>query len=198
MDGNLLVHNDRLVHGPYMQYYREELLKKLLKIQKTIQSKKSLNIPNFELISMDELQEIQRIWVTEKNEIEDNLPRIYKSVFGRAYPQESNTYWFFGKEEMEILSEICGDDRLQFEMIRDLLSIEKKFSFKVKRAGLYEDLEKAVKKSFYENEIDAEKLAIKLQEAKANAKKGAFESFSFIETLDESTDTGTVNADFVE
>jgi len=38
------------------------------------------------LITLDELQEIRRIWVTDehKNEIEDLVPAIYEAVIGRT------------------------------------------------------------------------------------------------------------------
>ncbi len=184
MDGKLMVHNDRLVHGPYKQYYREALLKKLLTIQKNIQSIKSLHVPEFDLITMDELKEIRRIWLHEKHEIEDSLPRIYESIMGEPFPDKKNAYWFFGQEEMSTLRDVCQGGDLQFELIRELLSIEKKYSFKIKRAGLFQDLEKAMKKHFYEDEEDALKLAMTIKDAQAKAKEGISESLDFVSSVD--------------
>jgi DNA sulfur modification protein DndC len=64
--------NDRLVHGPYTQERRAELLRELLKTQLTVQRA----VPDWgekglELIQLEELQEIRRQWVVEKGEIED-------------------------------------------------------------------------------------------------------------------------------
>jgi DNA sulfur modification protein DndC len=183
MDGTLLLHNERLVHGPYKQSHREKLLKKLLIVQKNIKSKRSLHIPDFDLITMDELKEIRRIWVYEKHEIEDSLPDIYESIFEKTFPDKRNAYWFFGKEEMTLLKEECGDNEIEFELVRELLSIEKKFSFKVKRAGLFEELEKALRKHHYVNEEEALELALKIKEAKDNAKEGIFQELDFVTTL---------------
>ncbi len=185
MDGTLLVHNGRLVHGPYIQTYREQLLERILKIQKSIASNKSIQLHNFELITMEELKEIRRIWIDEKNEIEDSLPKIYESNMGKPFQSEKNHYWFFGKTEMETLQNVCDGDRSHFELIRNLLSIERKFSFKVKRSGLYEELEKSIGKYFYKNEEDALQLALTIKDAKAAANDGKFDHFSFIESVDE-------------
>jgi DNA sulfur modification protein DndC len=40
-------------------------------------------------------------------------------------------------------------------MIRELISIEKKFASMTRRSGLLDELEKAIKRSFYEDRDDA-------------------------------------------
>ena len=87
MNGRIILMNDRLVHGPYTQERRAELLRELLKTQLTVQQA----VPDWgenglELIQLEELQEIRRQWVVEKGEIEDLLPHIYEQVYGKPYP----------------------------------------------------------------------------------------------------------------
>lgn len=87
MNGRLTLFRDDLVHGPYTQAYRVQLLRELLLTQRLVRNadqKQSTQL--IELISIEELDEIRRIWVEEKGEIEDHVPRIYTEVFDTPYP----------------------------------------------------------------------------------------------------------------
>jgi DNA sulfur modification protein DndC len=87
MNGQLILMNGRLVHGPYSQERRALLLRELLQTQRTVQhTGKDRGAGQVELIPLDELQEIRRIWVEEKGEIEDLLPAIYEQAVGVPYP----------------------------------------------------------------------------------------------------------------
>src|SRR5204863_4484462 len=87
MNGKIILMNDRLVHGPYSQERRTELLRELLRTQETVRNAgKTKGFQAFELLGLDELQEIRRIWVVEKGEIEDLLPGIYQEAVGVPYP----------------------------------------------------------------------------------------------------------------
>ena len=87
MNGRIILMNDRLVHGPYSQQRRAELLRELLKAQQAVRTAgKSTGFAEVELIELDELQEIRRLWVVDKGEIEDLLPGIYADVIGVPYP----------------------------------------------------------------------------------------------------------------
>src|SRR4028119_561424 len=68
------------VPGPYIKAYREELLIKLLKSQQEVRQKAPPEMQNIELISLEELSEIRRIWLEEKHQFDDSLPRIYHEV----------------------------------------------------------------------------------------------------------------------
>ena len=60
---------------------------------------------------MEELQEIRRLWVVEKYEIEDTVPKIYREVTGRPFeggPIDSSQP--FHHEEMILLKQACGGD----------------------------------------------------------------------------------------
>ena len=87
MNGKLILMNGRLVHGPYSQERRAVLLRELLQTQRTVQrAGMEQGAGQVELIPLDELQEIRRIWVEEKGEIEDLLPGIYEQAVGTPYP----------------------------------------------------------------------------------------------------------------
>ena len=86
MSGGLLLFHDDLVHGPYTQQSRERWLRKLLEAQTWIRRNGPETVRAIELITMAELQEIRRIWVVEKHEMEDSLPSIYLDSTGTSYP----------------------------------------------------------------------------------------------------------------
>src|SRR5262249_29328626 len=67
------------VPGPYLQEHRARLLRAVLDAQETIRNNPTTpaHVRSIELITTDELREIRRLWVFEKHEIEDLLPRIY-------------------------------------------------------------------------------------------------------------------------
>ncbi|MCV0176518.1 DNA phosphorothioation system sulfurtransferase DndC, partial [Pseudomonas aeruginosa] len=75
-----------LIHGPYLQDYRAKLLKELLRTQRKVRDAKVPGHDQIELISIDELDAIRRIWVEEKGEIEDLVPKIYEDIFQEPYP----------------------------------------------------------------------------------------------------------------
>ena len=46
---------------------------------------------NLQLITLEELDEIRRIWLHEKHEFDDSLPRIYEEVTGEPFPKRETT-----------------------------------------------------------------------------------------------------------
>ena len=51
---------------------------------------------------------------------------------------------------------------LQFELARNLIAVENSYRTEVRRAGLFEKLEKTITRSFYEDEEDATQRALQL------------------------------------
>ena len=160
---NLRRREPRLVPGPYLQPVREDLLRKLLTAQKLIRRNPEApeGVKEIELISLEQLQEIRRIWVEDKHEIEDRLPAIYREVTGKEFP-DSDAYAgrLFREEELKILEQLCrkpdgGFDRLHYELIRELLDVQESYRTAARRSGLFKAIEDAFEKCFYDDEVDA-------------------------------------------
>ncbi len=165
MRGNLQPFKGRLVHGPYKKEVREEWLRKLLTIQKNINENGPDEFKDLQLISLEELRIIRRIWLEEKHQFDDSLPGIFFDVLHKKFPfQNENTNAAYGKAEWDLLQEICRnelpDDELMMEMSAGIIDIEKQFSYKRKRIGIYEAIEKQIKNCFYKDENDAEAYAM--------------------------------------
>lgn len=173
MNGTLTLFNDRLVHGPYTQETRENWLRKLLTAQEWIRKNGPKEVRNIELISLKELEEIRRIWVVEKHEMEDCLPRIYVEAIGQPFPgSRLDDNLVLGADEMNLLREVCGEDGLHFEMARELLSVERQQRVHARRAGLYELLEKSISRHYYEGPEDALEMARRHSKAYESATAG--------------------------
>lgn len=172
MAGNVTPFHDATVPGPYTQDARENWLRKLLQAQEWVRTHGPESTVDIELITIPELHEIRRIWVFEKHEIEDSLPRIYQEVTGREFPgRPLEENMVLASDDVEILKEICGDDRLHFEMTRSLVAVERSHRTMARRAGLYDQLEKSVRRAFYDSEQDATERALELGRAR-NLRKG--------------------------
>jgi len=114
-----------------------------------------------------ELEEIRRIWVQEKHEIEDTLPSIYERATGEEYPGANlNNVTALGSEELAILQELCGEDELHYQLLRELLDLEQRYRSVSRRAGLFEAIEKVFKRNFFTDAEDAKHRALSIQKAK--------------------------------
>ena len=156
MNGAVQLFHDRPIPGPYTQEARESWLREVLEAQHHVRERGPEIVREIELITVDELEAIRRIWVVEKHEIEDVLPRIYEKTTGHAYPgrclDDNST---LGTDEMALLQDLCDGDRLHFQLVRELISLEKRHKSMLRRTGLFEAIEKAFLRSFYADEKDA-------------------------------------------
>lgn len=179
MHGQITLFNDRLIHGPYTRDSREMWLRELLKIQKWIQTNGPKEFHDYELITLSELREIRRIWVTEKHEIEDRLPLIYFEELDLEYPEKGGYDSLpFSPEELEMLSGACNNHQLKYELIRELIDIENSFKTMTRRSGLLGTLEKAFLRSFYDDDNDAQDKAQRRQAALDAADDGEYQQLS--------------------
>lgn len=101
---------DRLHHGPYLKEWRERWLRELLEKQVEINKYGPEEFSDYELITIPELRCIRRIWVFEKHEFDDSLPRIYKEVVGKDF---SDPEWLgsgtYGEKEWALLGKVCDE-----------------------------------------------------------------------------------------
>jgi DNA sulfur modification protein DndC len=132
------------IPGPYVKEAREDWLRKLLTIQKQIRQTAPEKMRDITLISLEELSEIRRIWLEERHEFDDSLPRIYQEVTGEEFkdPRPGADLSLLGSDEWAVLEEICDNDNMHLELVSKLLSTEWQFRKKTKRVGIYDSLEK--------------------------------------------------------
>ena len=176
------------VPGPYTQNARAVWLRKLLTIEHNLKTSDITpeNVKDIELISLPELDEIRKIWVLEKHEIEDILPEIYKEVTGLDFPGKSiNENQPFMSEDLSLLKDLCEGDDLQFELVRGLLDIENKQQNKNRRSNLFKEIEGIFNKTFYEDAEDAISRAKGIQKMATIIDKQKNGELNILETLEE-------------
>ncbi|WP_447763409.1 DNA phosphorothioation system sulfurtransferase DndC [Sphingopyxis panaciterrae] len=157
MGGNLSLDNHgRLIHGPYTQDAREHWLRRLLDVQQLIRQIGPDIVREIELITLDELREIRRLWVRDKHEFEDRLPALYEEATGEPYPDGPlDGHLPLQGDELALLEGACGEDKLHFSLVRELIDVARRHHGMTRRAGLPAALEKALERGFYDGPEDA-------------------------------------------
>ncbi|MBE9257154.1 DNA phosphorothioation system sulfurtransferase DndC [Dolichospermum sp. LEGE 00246] len=132
------------IPGPYLKEAREDWLRKLLTVEKQIRQTAPENMRDITLLTIEELSEIRRIWLEERHEFDDSLPRIYEEVTGEVFkdPRPGADQSILGSDEWGVLEEICEGDEMHLELMARLLDTERQFKKKTRRVGIYESLEK--------------------------------------------------------
>ena len=175
MNGTVQLFRDRPIPGPYTQQARESWLRQVLLAQCHIRTHGPEAVRHIDLITFPELEAIRRIWVVEKHEIEDSLPRIYTEATCEPYPgPRLDDNAVLGAEEVGLLRELCADDHLHFELVRELLATEKRHKNMLRRAGIFDAFERAFRRSFFAGEEDAVDRARGRRDALTAARESVF------------------------
>ena len=136
------------IPGPYSKEARDYLLTRLLSVQTEIRSKAPEDMRDITLISNEELSEIRRIWLEERHEFDDSLPRIYEEVTGEPFEDSrpAAERKLLGSDEWTVLEEMC-EDKMHLELMAKLLDTERQYYTKPRRTGIYADLDKCFETS---------------------------------------------------
>lgn len=129
--------------GNYTMDYRIQLLKELLQIQKDTQSFRS----SIDLITNQELIAIQVIWYRDGN-FKTTVNDIYNEVYGYNVPNSN-----VGLQERLLLEKACAEHPKHFQLIQDLLALQKNKVLLMRKYGLTTDLESRLETFIKENMI---------------------------------------------
>ncbi|MDH4943962.1 DNA phosphorothioation system sulfurtransferase DndC [Sulfurimonas sp. C5] len=122
--------------GPFTMSTRQELLKKLLEIEKELLP----NLNGKHLISDEEIIQIQKEWLHDGDFFETAIS-LAQGV-GRIIHHESKKA--FSVEEREYFSSLCEENSISIELMDKLLQTEHKYRHQLKRSGVLVDIEKVV------------------------------------------------------
>ncbi len=120
--------------GPFTYEVRQDLLKRLLKLQKTLGEV---------LIQGDELSAIQEVWSLEGQSV-DMAERVWRHVFEEAPMPDMKINPTLSKEE-KLLEDVCREHGIPFEMMRRLRDLEEEYGSLRRRHGLPDLMREAVK-----------------------------------------------------
>lgn len=126
--------------GNYTMDYRIQLLKELLQIQKDTQEYRS----SIDLITTQELIAIQVIWYRDGN-FTKTVNDIYNEIYGYNIPNDQ-----IGLEERLLLERCCSNEH--FQLINQLLALQKNKVLLMRKYGLQTDLENRLESFIKEKE----------------------------------------------
>lgn len=114
------------------------------------------DVREIELINLDELHLIRHIWVSEKHEHEDLLPTIYEEATGDPFPGQTkyDDQFPFDTEDLAELRELSRSD-LQYELLRELVSVEHSHRVAARRSGIWGDIDTAFNRSGFSSADEA-------------------------------------------
>ncbi|WP_414752226.1 DNA phosphorothioation system sulfurtransferase DndC [Anabaena sp. CCY 9910] len=183
------------IHGPYTKYWREYWLRRLLEAEKQISQTAPENMRDITLISVEELSAIRRIWLEEKHEFDDSLPRIYQEITGEEFkdPRPGADLSLLGSDEWSVLEEICAGDGMHLELMAKLLDTERQYRKMSRRVGIYETLEKCFATSSRSKD-EAVKNAHLKRDLKTAVEQGDIEKVKQLTLADFSAPDVTTNA----
>ena len=114
------------------------MLRKLLETQAEVQQEN----PDVTLISLDELREIRRIWLAERQDWKDSLPKIYTAVTGQQWDWEQNDAAMPGQLEAELLAELTAVNDVPLPLVQKLFDAEWQYQGMYRRAKIHNRIEK--------------------------------------------------------
>jgi DNA sulfur modification protein DndC len=131
--------------GPFTREARAAILRRLLTVQKETE---------LDLISEDELSAIQWIWHHDFHDA-PIVAEIYREVTGQEVLVVRDEIVKRREEERALLKKICDEEGVPAELVEQLVQIEKDKSGLMRRHGLFQDIDMALKKYLKRNPNDA-------------------------------------------
>ena len=137
--GSVSHRNGKLIRGPYRMEFCKKLLRRLLETQQKVRQEGP--DPEIELITLPELEEIRRIWRTERQDWEDSVPQVYHDVVGDDLDWIEDDLGTFTASDKAILQKLCNDANIPVTLVAKLLDTERQFYGMSRRAGIYERID---------------------------------------------------------
>lgn len=130
--------------GPFKLSARQEILRRLLKLQKKT---------GFELITNEELKMIDTIWDYEGDLTRRSLVDIYYEVFGERLSWDEYKEPLYDVDIISELKKAADESEIPFELITKLLVMISSNKYVAKSAGLKKEFDKLLSQEWihYEN-----------------------------------------------
>ena len=154
-NGRIVFWNDRVTRGPYTMEFCKSFLTKLLKAQNKI--RKTGPDPNIELITIDEIHEIQRIWRMERGDWKNSIYQIYESVTKQKIEQFQEDLGILGINEQEELEKICNKFNVPYLLAAKILHTEFEMQDVSDRQKVHTKIEQIIAEEWRTNMDDAVK-----------------------------------------
>ncbi len=144
-NGQAAVTEDGHKQGNYTPQYRARKLRELLELQKEIQKEKPLT----ELITNQELIAIQVYWYRD-GIFDYKVGEIFAKIYGRDIETENAN--IENSIEKRLLKTVCSENREDYELINNLLTLQHSKTLLLTNYGLQNDIEKRIE-DFVKEEV---------------------------------------------
>lgn len=138
-NGQEAVTEDGHNQGSYTEDYKAKLLKEVLTAQYQVQKHK----PEVELITNQELVAIQVIWHRELY-FKYQVSEIYNNIYNKGIDMKVKDEKI--QKEIDLLKTVCNDKSSDFELIQELLIMQKNKALLNRKRGLKDDMERVIEK----------------------------------------------------
>ncbi|HAS6644736.1 TPA: phosphoadenosine phosphosulfate reductase family protein [Vibrio parahaemolyticus] len=134
------------VPGPYWLKYRRQWLRELLELDKKFKAEGR----EIELITVPELHAIRQEWIHDPNEPDwdDSLPTIFKEVYGYDLDWVYDDNASFGKDDAQLIHELCDNFDIEPEMIMKLIELEVSMEGLSHRSGISNKIASLLKRDW--------------------------------------------------
>ncbi len=147
-NGQAAITEDGHKQGNYTPEYRARKLRELLELQKEIQKTKPLT----ELITNQELIAIQVYWYRD-GIFDFKVGEIFTKIYGRDIETENAN--IENSIEKRLLKTACSNNRKDYELINNLLTLQHSKTLLLSNYGLQNDIEKRIE-DFVNEEVNNE------------------------------------------
>ncbi|MGI9279996.1 MAG: DNA phosphorothioation system sulfurtransferase DndC [Endozoicomonas sp.] len=136
--------------GPYLLEYRQQWLKELLEIERSIRQQGH----DIELITRPELHAIRNEWLHDPLEPDwsDQLPSIYREIYGKDLDWVENDAGAFTKPDSDLLRELEQKHDVPAELVMKLIELELSMEGLSRRKGLMGKLDSLLRQDWVEEE----------------------------------------------
>lgn len=138
-NGQTAVSEEGNNQGNYTQKYRAKLLGQVLLAQREIQNEKE----HLELITNQELVAIQVIWHRDLC-FKYQVSAIYNKVYNKELEMKKKEEKI--QKEIALLKGVCVDQTSDFDLIQELLIMQKNKALLNRKRGLKDDMERVIEK----------------------------------------------------
>ncbi|ADK14525.1 hypothetical protein WX45_02923 [Clostridium ljungdahlii DSM 13528] len=143
LDKSKIQHDDKgnfiniLGYGPFNFIARQEILKKLLKLQKLINEEYEID-----LITKEELEAIDKIWDDEEDLTHRTLVDLYNEIMGKKLPWDDYKKPMFDKKTIDEISNLSTKYNIDQDLINKLLIETDKYKHFINKSILDKSINK--------------------------------------------------------
>lgn len=145
-EGEDIASERKHVPGPYWLKYRRQWLRELLALDKKFKAEGR----EIELITVPELHAIRQEWIHDPNEPDwdDSLPTLFKDVYGYDLDWVYDDNASFGKDDAQLIHELCNNFDVEPEMIMKLIELEVSMEGLSRRSGISNKIASLLKRDW--------------------------------------------------